>query len=58
MVRIFETAPAGERRAMYRQIEGHDWNGNFRQGWTVSDDRLWNALTSSQLNRLRGVING
>src|SRR6185503_6022250 len=58
VVRIFETAPAGERRAMYRQIEGHDWNGDFVHGWTVSDDRLWNALSRSQLTQLRGIING
>jgi hypothetical protein len=57
VVRIFQTAPAGERRAMYRQIEGHDWNGDFVQGWTVSDDRLWNALSRSQLTQLRGIIN-
>jgi hypothetical protein len=58
VVRIFQTAPAGERRAMYRLIEGHDWTGDFIQGWTVSDDRLWNALSRSQLTQLRGIING
>lgn len=58
VVRIFQTAPAGERRVMYRQIEGHEWTGDFQQGWTVSDDRLWNSLTSSQLTQLRGIING
>lgn len=58
IVRIFETAPAGERRAMYRQIEGHDWAGDFKQGLTVSDDRLWNGLSREQLTRLRGIING
>lgn len=58
VVRIFQTAPAGERRAMYRQLEGHDWSGDFKHGWLVSDDRLWNALTRSQLTQLRGLING
>jgi hypothetical protein len=58
IVRIFETAPAGERRGMYRTIEGHDWNGNFVEGWTVSDDRLWNGLSSAQATQLRGIING
>jgi hypothetical protein len=58
IVRIFQTAPAGERRGMYRQVEGHDWNGNFVEGWTVSDDRLWNGLTKSQATQLRGIING
>jgi hypothetical protein len=58
VVRVFETAPAGERRAMYRQIEGHDWNGDFHHGVFTSDDKLWNSLTSGQLNQLRGIING
>jgi len=58
VVRIFETAPSGERRPMYRQIEGHDWTGEFKHGWTVSDDRLWNSLNKSQLTQLRGIING
>jgi hypothetical protein len=58
VVRIFETAPSTERRTMYMQIEGHDWTGDFKQGLTVSDDKLWNALTQSQLTQLRGIING
>lgn len=58
VVRIFETAPSSERRAMYRQIENHDWSGDFRHGWTVSDDKLWNSLTRGQLTQLRGIING
>lgn len=58
VVRVFQTAPVGERRAMYRQIEGHDWSGDFMRGWTVSDDRLWNALTSPQLTQLKGIISG
>jgi hypothetical protein len=43
---------------MYRQIEGHDWGGDFRHGVFVSDDKLWNSLTRGQLDRLRGIING
>ncbi len=58
VVRIFETAPASERRPMYRQLEGHDWNGDFRHGVFVSDDKLWNGLSSSQLGQLRVIING
>ena len=58
IVRIFETASGGERRAMYRQIEGHEWNGDFVHGWTVTDDKLWDSLTRGQLNQLRGIING
>jgi hypothetical protein len=58
VVRIFETAPAGERRAMYRQIEGHDWTGDFKHGMFVSDDKLWNSLNDGQLSQLRGIING
>lgn len=58
VVRLFETAPASERRVMYRQIEGHEWNGDFRHGVFVSDDRLWNALSRGQLDQLRILIQG
>jgi hypothetical protein len=58
VVRIFETAPASERRGMYSQIEGHDWTGEFRHGLFVSNDRLWNALSGAQATQLRGIING
>lgn len=58
VVRIFETAPAGERRGMYRQIEGHDWAGDFKHGLLTTDDKLWDSLTSGQLTQLRGIING
>jgi len=58
VVRLFETAPAGERRAMYRQIEGHDWNGDFRHGVFVSDDRLWNSLSRARLDQLRSLLAG
>jgi len=57
-VRIFESASSSERKGMYRQIEGHDWTGDFVHGFTVSDDKLWNGLTRGQLNQLRGIING
>ena len=56
VVRIFETAAASERRGMYRQIEGHDWTGDFRRGVFVADDRLWNALTGAQRSQLRGLL--
>jgi hypothetical protein len=58
IVRIFDTASSSERKGMYRQIEGHDWNGDFVHGFTVSDDKLWNGLTRGQLHQLRGIING
>jgi len=57
VVRIFETAPSSERRAMYKQIEGHDWTGDFKHGVLTFDDKLWNSLTKAQLNQLRGIIN-
>jgi hypothetical protein len=58
IVRVFQTAPTGERANMYQQIEGHAWNGNFRHGWFVSDDRLWNGLNGDQAKQLAGIING
>jgi hypothetical protein len=58
VVRIFATAPAGERRQIYRAIEGHDWKGDWVEGVFTSDDQLWNALSRDQLKRLRDLING
>ncbi len=57
VVRIFETAPASERRGLYQQIEGHAWTGDFRRGLWVADDKLWNALTTAQLGALRTLLN-
>ena len=57
VVRIFQTAPVSERRGMYRQIEGHDWSGDFKHGLFTRDDDIWDSLTHAQLNRLRPIIN-
>jgi len=56
VVRLFETARVGERRAMYRQIEGHDWTGEFRHGAFVADDCLWSSLSRAQLDQLRSLL--
>lgn len=58
IVELFRTAPAGDRPQLYRQIEGHEWNGDFRHGWLVIDDDLWDDLSSDRLTTLRTLING
>lgn len=32
--------------------------GDWKHGWTVADDEIWNGLNSGQLKRLRNIING
>ncbi|MBB4634916.1 eCIS core domain-containing protein [Longimicrobium terrae] len=58
VMRIFETAPLADRRRLYEAVEGHPWTGDWIEGWTVTDDDLWDALDSARLVRLRGMING
>lgn len=58
VVRLFETAPAGERARIYELVEGHPWTGDWIEGMFVDDDDIWNALSREQLTRLRGIING
>jgi hypothetical protein len=58
VIELFETAKAGERAQLYHLVEGHSWEGDWREGLTVDDDEIWNGLNRSQLNRLRTIING
>ncbi|MFN8303902.1 MAG: DUF4157 domain-containing protein [Saprospiraceae bacterium] len=57
IMQLFESATPDERRTMYRQIEGHSWNGDFVEGWLVDDDDLWNELDSDDLSRLKVLLN-
>ncbi|ACY14581.1 eCIS core domain-containing protein [Haliangium ochraceum] len=56
VIRIFETTPAGDRARLYEMVEGHPWTGNWREGFFVVDDDIWDALYESQLERLRDII--
>ena len=56
ILKLFETCPAGQRRQLYRDIEGHPWTGEFREGWFVADDELYNSLSSRNLGRLSVLI--
>ena len=58
ITQVFETThDAAEARKIYRAVEGHDWKGDFVEGWTVDDDRLWNGLTSGQHVRVKAALN-
>ncbi len=57
MVRLFDTAPASDRRPLYRLVEGHEWRGEFKHGWTVSNDDLWNDLSRAHLDHLEALLN-
>jgi hypothetical protein len=56
VVRLFETAPAGSRRTLYEMIEGHAWEGQFRDGVFTIDDNLVDALTYPQLDQVKTLI--
>jgi hypothetical protein len=58
VIELFETAKASDRAQLYRLVEGHAWDGNWRQGFGVDDDEIWNGLNRSQLKELRTIING
>ncbi len=58
VVRLFQTTTAGQRKSLYELVEGHAWEGDFKHGWWVADDDMWNCLSSSQLDRLRKIIDG
>jgi hypothetical protein len=54
---LFEAASPADRRELYRMIEARPWAGDFRRGLLVADDRLWNALSSDEADRLRDLLN-
>lgn len=56
-MKLFETAPATERRTLYKYVEGHDWGGDFKQGWFTNDDALWNGLSTDQASQLKKLLN-
>jgi hypothetical protein len=58
VIQIFDGAAKSDRPRLYEAIEGHAWTGDWIEGWFVSDDKIWNALSRNQLKRLRTVING
>jgi hypothetical protein len=57
IMKLFETAPAGDRRTLYKYVEGHDWSGDFKQGWFTNDDALWNGLSTDQATQLKKLLN-
>jgi hypothetical protein len=58
VIELFKTAKPSDRAQLYRLVEGHAWEGDWRQGFWVDDDEIWNGLSKSQLDRLRTIING
>jgi len=54
---IFETTPAPDRPRLYEMIEGHKWNGDYREGFLTNDDELYNSLSGGELHRVRELIN-
>ncbi len=57
ILELFQTAPSGERKELFRRLEGHSWQGHFKEGWTVRDDDLWDSLDGWQLKSLQRLLN-
>jgi hypothetical protein len=57
VVKIFETCPPAQRPLLYRMIEGHAWEGDYREGYFTWDDELYNSLSGDELDRVRDLIN-
>ncbi|MBL8955392.1 MAG: DUF4347 domain-containing protein [Myxococcaceae bacterium] len=57
VLRIFENATPEQRKELYRQLEGHAWGGDFKNGVLTDDDGLVDALDNDQLAKLRGLMN-
>jgi len=55
--RIFATAPPRERPEIYRRVEGHEWEGDWHEGWLKWDDDLYNGLDDDRLDRVKDLIN-
>ena len=62
VVRLFQTAPVAQRPLVYKQVEGHDWNGNWKYENDIPvinpADALWKKLDKPHRVRLRKIING
>ena len=57
IAQIFETCPVSDRALLYRMIEGHEWTGDYREGWLTLDDDLYNSLSGAELRKVRNLIN-
>jgi hypothetical protein len=57
ILKMFRLAKSGDRKELYRLLEGHPWAGDFKHGLLTSDDALWNSLTTEQLGTLRKLMN-
>ncbi len=57
VLRIFENASPADRKELYRQLEGHAWGGDFKNGVLTDDDGLVDALDNDQLAKLRTMMN-
>src|SRR6266850_5071857 len=57
IAQIFETCPRSDRPLLYQMIEGHEWSGDYKEGWLTWDDDLYNSLSGAELRKVRDLIN-
>lgn len=57
VLKLFKGTSNTERPKLYKQVESHEWSGDWREGVFSVDDDMVDALSRSQLNELRDMIN-
>ena len=57
VVKLFQATDSSDRAKLYQLVEGHSWNGDFKEGWLTWDDELYNSLSGSRLKKVRSLIN-
>jgi hypothetical protein len=61
IIKVFETAPAADRPALYERIEGHPWEGDFRvdvKHGAKGVDKLFRVMDEKLRKELKDLING
>lgn len=62
IVQAFRTAQPKDRCRLYRLLEGHMWQGDFKSGWFdkrgwFDRDGLYISLNEDQRTELRKILN-
>ena len=57
VVKIFRNTSASQRKTLYKMVEGHAWDGDWKNGVFVTDDDMVDALNDKQHKTVKELIN-
>jgi len=57
IIKVFASAVVSDRPEIYKQIEGHNWAGDFQRKWG-SRDNLYRVMNNKHVDTLKKTING